>query len=102
MLHTVRHADAFQRFLDALLPLSTSHATIRQGQFHVFVNRQIADQVERLKDKTDFAIPNSGTVAHLQGLNGFAIQDVTAATGGIEQSQNRQQGRLAATGWTGN
>jgi hypothetical protein len=56
MLHAMRHADLLQRLLDALLPLARRHTAVRQRQLNIFVNGQIADQVERLENETDFPV----------------------------------------------
>jgi hypothetical protein len=56
VFRAVRHADLFQRFVDARLSFRAAQVAIRQGQFHVLVNVQIADQVEALKDEPDFAV----------------------------------------------
>ena len=52
----MRHADALERFRDALLTLRGAHAAISQRQLNVLVNRQVADQVEALEDEADFAV----------------------------------------------
>ena len=61
MLGAVGHFDAFEGALDFFLPFGGGHAAIREGQFDVFINSKVADQVERLKNKADFTIANSGS-----------------------------------------
>jgi hypothetical protein len=48
VFYAMAHADAFQRFVHALLRWRWA-STLGERQLHVFVNRQIANQVERLK-----------------------------------------------------
>jgi hypothetical protein len=43
---------------DALLALGGRHAAVGERQFHVLVDREIANQVERLEDEADLAITN--------------------------------------------
>ena len=58
MFRAMRHADAFERFRDALLALGGVHTAISQREFNVLIDRQVADQVEALKDKTNFPVSN--------------------------------------------
>ena len=48
--------DALEHFLHALLALGRRHAcAVRQRKLDVFKHGQIANQVERLKDRTRFS-----------------------------------------------
>ena len=59
----MRHAHPFQRFHDASLAIGGGHAlTIGERQFNVLVNREIANQVETLKNKADLLISNASTL----------------------------------------
>ena len=58
MLCAMGHADALERFSDALLSFAGIHPAIGQRQLDVFIDRQIADQIEALEDESDFAIAN--------------------------------------------
>jgi hypothetical protein len=53
------HTHALKRFRNALFSVAGAHTAIRQRQLNVFVNRQIADQIEALKNEADFAIANA-------------------------------------------
>ena len=46
MLGAVGHADFFERLVDPLFTLGGGHAAVGQRKVHVFINRQVADQVE--------------------------------------------------------
>ena len=52
VLRAMAHADALERVSHALLALGGIHAAIGQRQLDVFINRQVADQVETLEDET--------------------------------------------------
>ena len=63
MLHAVRHADALEHFLHAFLSLRRAHTAIGERQFDVFINGEVADQIERLEDEADLAIADARAVA---------------------------------------
>src|SRR5579872_3375328 len=98
----MRHPDAIEGIVNALLPLGRWHSAISERQFHVFVHRKVADQIKRLENKADFAVADTRALGQLEILNRFAIQDVTAVARRIEQSKNREQSRFAAAGGSGN
>ena len=58
MLHAVRHPHPFQRLLYALFAFRGRHATVSQRQLHVFINVQIADEVEGLENETNLPVAN--------------------------------------------
>src|SRR2546428_11356856 len=102
MLGAMAHAHALQRLSHALLPVARVHATIGQRQLDVFVDREIADQIEALKDKANFAVANTSALRQRKSLNWVIIENVLAIGRRIEQTQNRQQRRFAATRGAGN
>lgn len=57
----VEHANLVQYPLHAVAALRTGDtATVYQGQFHVFKNRQVADQVKCLEYETDVPVAHLG------------------------------------------
>src|SRR5271155_1152360 len=92
----VGHADAFEGVLDLLLALGGARAAIGQRQLDVFVDGEVADEVERLEDEADFAVADAGALADGELADWLAVQHVAAVARGIEQSKNREQRRLAA------
>ena len=54
VLHAMRHADAFERLHRALLALGAAHAAIRERKLNVFVDREIANEVERPTRERDW------------------------------------------------
>jgi hypothetical protein len=62
MLRPMPHANALERIGHPLLALARIHAAIGQWQLDILVNREIADQIETLKDEANFAIPNARTL----------------------------------------
>src|SRR6516165_4456801 len=53
MFCSMRHSHALQRFSYERFAVTGTGTAIRERQFHVFKNCQIADQVETLEDETD-------------------------------------------------
>src|SRR5262245_38362007 len=96
MLGAVRHPDTLQGGRYALLPLRRTHAAIGERQFDVLVYRQIANEVETLEDEPDLTITDPRAFGQRQGGGRPAVEDVAAFGRRIEQTQDRQQRRLAA------
>jgi energy-coupling factor transporter ATP-binding protein EcfA2 len=56
----MRHADAAQRLIDAAFALGGGHAgTIGERELDIFIDGEIADQIETLKDETNLLIANA-------------------------------------------
>src|SRR6266436_9089455 len=98
----MRHAHPFQRFGDQCFAVAGSGAAIRERQFDVLKNREVADQIETLKDETDFAIANARSLRERKIRDLVTFQRVTAVGSSIQQTKNRKQRCLAATGWSRN
>ena len=73
MLGAVGHFDAFEGVLYFFLPFGGGHAAIGEGQFDVFINSEIADQVKGLEDEADFAVADARPVSELESGNGLAV-----------------------------
>ena len=69
MFRAMRHADALERVRHSLLPFLRQHAAVRERQLDVLEHREVADQVETLKDESDLA------VADARALPGFELGD---------------------------
>src|SRR5271165_3222271 len=102
MLDAMRHADALQRFLHALLALRAAHAAIGQGQLDVLIHGEVADEVERLEDEADLAVANAGALREFEALHFLAVQNVSAVGRRIEETENSKQRRFAAARRSGN
>jgi hypothetical protein len=95
--HAVRHAYAFQRLHHLLFAIGGGHfLAVSERQLHVFVNCEIANQIETLKDKANFLIANARPVREVEALDGLAIQLIFACRRSIEQTENREQRGFAA------
>jgi hypothetical protein len=76
MLHAVLHAHALERLLYPALPLRRPHPAVRQRQLHIFVNGQVANQVERLENEPDLPVADARPLRHLQPRYGLPVQIV--------------------------
>ena len=97
MLRAMRHADALEGFGHALPPFLGQHAAVGERQLHVLEHRQIADQVEALKDEPDFPVADTRAFPRLQLGDLAAVERIRPLCRRIEQPENRQQRRLAAS-----
>ena len=98
MPDSVRHADALQRFHDTFFALRRRHSLpVGQRQFHVLVNREIANQIETLKYETNLAVANAGAGCKIQVFDRLVVQPVLPAGRRIEQAHNRKERGLAAS-----
>ena len=96
VLRAMRHADALERRLDALLALGRLHAAVGERQLDVLEHGEIADQVEALEDEPDLAVADARALRGGQLGDRPAVQQVLPFGRRVEQAENRQQRRLAA------
>ena len=101
MLHTVEHANAFEGVLHAFFSFGGGQAPVGEGEFDVFVDGEIADEVEGLKDEADFAVADAGAFGQIERLHGRAVELIGSAGGGVEQAEDGEQRRFAAAGGAG-
>src|SRR5581483_1987531 len=85
----------------ALFALGAGHAAVGERQFDVFVDGEIADQIERLENKADLTVADAGPLAELQPLHRPAVELVGSVRGGVQQTENGQERGLAAAGRPG-
>jgi len=85
-----------------LAALLTPQPTVRQRQFDVLEHREIADQVETLEDKADFAVADPRALGVAQLRDVLPVEAIGSLRGTVEQAQDRKQGGLPAAGRTGN
>src|SRR6478752_947335 len=82
----VRHSDTFKRLHDAPLAISRRHLLpISKREFYVFVNCEIANQVEALENETNFLVANARPRAKVEILHRLAVQLILAAGWGVKQ-----------------
>ena len=92
MPHPMRHAHALQRLHHPRLPIRSRHLlAVGEREFDILVNRQIANQVETLEDKTDFPVPDARALSEIEVLDRLPIQRLAPTGRGVQQSDDRQQ-----------
>src|SRR5215469_8864416 len=96
--YAVRHAHTFERFHDSLLAVRRRHAlAIGQRQFDIFIDREIADQIETLENESDLLITNARASRKIQVLDRLVIELIFAGAGRVQQTDDREQRGLAAS-----
>src|SRR5271163_4236784 len=98
---TVCHAHALEGVLDFLFALGGTCAAIGEWELDVFVDGEITDQVEGLKDEADFAVADAGAFADGEFGDGLTVQEVDAVGWRVQQAKDGEQRGLAAARRTG-
>jgi len=70
------------------------------GSSTFFKDIQFVDEVEALEDESDLSFAVEGPVFFFQCADFTSQQVVFSRSGVVEQSEDVQQGRFAASGWT--
>src|SRR5678815_1464326 len=97
MSYTMRHADSLQCLHDAPFAVSGWHfLTVGQWQLDVFVDGQITNQIEALKDEANLLIPNARSLSKIKILDCLSVQRIAAGGRRIQKPNDRQQSRFAA------
>src|SRR5690606_11270166 len=94
----MRHAHALERLHHATLALLLAQPrAIRQRQLDVLEDGEISEQVERLEDEADLAVADPRPLRRVELLDRRAVHPIPAAARRIEQTEDREQRRFAAT-----
>ena len=88
MLGAVRQADQRQRLHSPFVPFLFADLGIERGQFRVFQCRGARQQIESLKNKSDFLIADKcqRPLVVLQNVNAF--QQIAPGTGPVQAPEN--------------
>ena len=81
----------------ALFPFGAFYAEIDKGEFDVFENGQLIDQVEALEYEADITFAKVGPFAFVVMCDFGTVEHEAAAIGIIEETEDIQQGRFAAS-----
>src|SRR5664279_4645456 len=91
MAHAMSHADLLERLLHALFALGSAEATIGQRQFHILLDREVADEVEALKDEADLTIADAGPLRETKVCDRMAVEGIASPRRCIQQPQDGEQ-----------
>ncbi len=94
----VDDAHALQHLVDLRPPLRLAEPEVAQRQLHVLEDVHVVDEVETLEHEADDAAPQLQPVFLAQGGDIPAVEPVAARVRGVEESEDVEQGGLAATG----
>ena len=88
MSYTVRHADSLQCLHDAPFAISRRHfLTVGQWQFDVFVDGEITNQIEALKDEANLLVPNARPLSKIKILDCLSVQRDSGRQSGYPEAQ---------------
>lgn len=97
MIHAIRQAYPGEKFARAF-----DHSRVRSSQFRgqqdVFLSRERGNQLERLKDETDFSPAHLRHAVFGKAGDIHAIQNDFSAGGAVESGEQSEQSAFAASG----
>src|SRR6185503_4455804 len=89
--YAIREIDRLESLRGHLVPLCGSDTTIYQGQFNVMKRRGPCQQVEGLKNETDFLIANARQLVVVHLGNVFGVEPVFALAWRVETANKIHQ-----------
>ena len=79
-----------KRLHDAPFAVSSRHfLTVGQWKFDVFVDGQVTNQIEALKDEADLLIPNARPLSKIKVLDCLSVQRIAPGSRGIQKPNDR-------------
>ncbi len=91
-----RVASDRARDRDAVLALARRHVAIRERELDVLEDREVADGLECLEDEADLPVADASALHRCQRRDLVPVEQVVAVARRVEQSEDREQRRLAA------
>ena len=73
------------------------HPAIGQRQLDVFINRQVADEIEALENEADLAIADARALGKGEIGDLAALERIAAVRRRVEQPEDGEQSRFSAT-----
>src|ERR1022692_2796435 len=87
--HAVRHAFSLELLHHPHLAISGWHSlAVSQRQLYIFVNRQIANQIETLEDKPNFLIADARALGKIEAFDRLTIQAIAPAGWSVQQTDD--------------
>lgn len=97
VLCTMSYAHALHHLLHLLFSFSLTYLQICQGQLDVLLHVKFVNEVEALEHKAYLSLTYARAVFFLQQRHLLAVEPVLARSRVVQQSENVQQRRLAAS-----
>src|SRR6266852_5170109 len=92
----VSESDQSKRLARPLLAFCFADARVQRGEFDVFQSGGARQQVEALKNETDFAIANGGQFFLAEAGDLDAFEHIASSVGFVEAAHNIHEGRFTA------
>src|SRR5215213_2159196 len=84
------------------MSLRRAHTTVDQRQLNIVQRSRAREQIERLKNETDFLVANASKLVVVHLRNVLAVKPVFTLARSIETADQVHQRRFARTRWTNN
>ena len=97
MMGPVGESDGGQQFLGTLAGLSVDSAGKEEGEKNVFLDGEGGKEMKKLENKSDFKTSEGGEFGVIQGMEGVAFEVSLAGGGGVEGSENVEEGAFTAS-----
>src|SRR5215831_11004190 len=101
MVSSMRHIHLLERlhdFLAARFPVDVSAK--RQRELNVLEYGEMADQIESLKNKTDFLVSDVRSLCVIQLIQRSTAEYISTGGWRVEQREDGKQCRLSTARWT--
>ena len=97
MMRAICQANGGQEFLGTLSRQGVDSAGKEKGEENVFFDREGGKEMKKLKDEADFEASKGGEFGVVQGVKGVAFEVSLAGGGGVEGSENVEEGAFTAS-----
>ena len=95
---TVHDLHFVEDYLYALFSFGAFDAEIYEGEFYVFENGELVDEVKTLENEADVAFAEVGAFAFVEMGYFDTVEDEAAGIGIVEEAEYIQEGGFAAAG----
>jgi hypothetical protein len=102
MIAPIREANHTEGRICYFSPGPPLHSSVHQGQLDIFSRIEPVEQIEILKDETDFAISYCSQIVRTKVGSLDPIDPTFPARRSIQAPDYSHEGRFAGSRWTGN
>jgi len=101
MMRAICKVNGGQEFLGTLSCQGVDSAGKEKGEENIFFDREGGKEMKKLKDEADFQASEGGEFGVVQGVKGVAFEVSLAGGGGVEGSENVEEGAFTASARAG-